>query len=78
MPGILEELHEQYLLPPLHASWRTRRKSNHAKAYEEIAKRFAKMLGMDHWLINPAHAICNGVGPDGGGLDELKPRPMRC
>jgi glutamate--cysteine ligase len=72
VPGILEELHEQYLLPPLHASWRTRRKSNHAKAYEEIAKRFAKMLGMDHWLINPAHAICNGVGPDGGGLDELK------
>ncbi len=24
VPGILEELHEQYLLPPLHASWRTR------------------------------------------------------
>jgi glutamate--cysteine ligase len=25
-PGILEELHEQYLLPPLHAGWSVRRK----------------------------------------------------
>jgi glutamate--cysteine ligase len=31
IPGILEELHEQYLLPPLHASWATRRKSYHFK-----------------------------------------------
>ena len=28
-PGILEELYEQYLLPPLHAGWRVRRKSRH-------------------------------------------------
>ncbi len=28
-PGILEDLHEQYLLPPLHAGWSVRRKSNH-------------------------------------------------
>ncbi|MEO8857973.1 MAG: glutamate--cysteine ligase, partial [Burkholderiaceae bacterium] len=26
VPGILEDLHEQYLLPPLHAGWFTRRK----------------------------------------------------
>jgi hypothetical protein len=26
-PGILEDLHEQYLLPPLHAGWSVRRKS---------------------------------------------------
>jgi glutamate--cysteine ligase len=73
VPGILEDLHEQYLLPPLHAGWSTRRKSNHAKAYEEIAKRFAKMLGMDHWLINPAHAAVDDVSwTDGRGLDELQ------
>jgi glutamate--cysteine ligase len=27
VPGILEDLHEQYLLPPLHAGWSVRRKS---------------------------------------------------
>jgi glutamate--cysteine ligase len=53
VPGILEEVHEQYLLPPLHASWTTRRKSTHFKCYEEVAKRFGKLIGVDHWLINP-------------------------
>ena len=27
VPGILEDIHEQYLLPPLHAGWPTRRRS---------------------------------------------------
>ena len=53
VPGILEDLHEQYLLPPLHASWSTRRKSTHFKIYEEVAKRFGKLIGVDPWLINP-------------------------
>jgi glutamate--cysteine ligase len=53
VPGILEEVHEQYLLPPLHASWTTRRKSTHFKCYEEVAKRFGKLIGVDHWLITP-------------------------
>src|SRR6059058_577618 len=41
-PGILEDLHEQYLLPPLHAGWYVRRKSRHFQSYEEVAKRFRK------------------------------------
>ena len=41
-PGILEDLHEQYL-PPVHAGWSVRRKSTHFKNYEEVAKRFGKM-----------------------------------
>ena len=61
VPGILEELHEQYLLPPLHAGWATRRKSTHFKAYEEVAKRFGKLLGMDHWLIHPMFSQCGEV-----------------
>ena len=61
VPGILEDLHEQYLLPPLHAGWPTRRKSTHFKAYEEVAKRFGKLLGMDHWLINPLFSQCGEV-----------------
>lgn len=73
VPGILEDLHEQYLLPPLHAGWATRRKSNHFKAYEEVAKRFGKLLGMDPWLITPLFNQCGKV--DFGqvaGLDCLR------
>ncbi len=61
VPGILEDLYEQYLLPPLHAGWGTRRKSNHFKAYEEVSKRFGKLLGMDPWLINPMFSTCGEV-----------------
>ena len=53
IPGILEDLHEQYLLPPLHAGWSVRRNSTHFKCYEEVAKRFGKLIGADPWLINP-------------------------
>ncbi|AOF85008.1 glutamate--cysteine ligase [Hydrogenophaga sp. RAC07] len=61
VPGIVEDLHEQYLLPPLHGGWPTRRKSHHFKAYEEVSKRFGKLLGMDHWLINPMFNQCGEV-----------------
>ena len=61
VPGILEELYEQYLLPPLHASWSMRRKSRHFQSYEEVAKRFGKMLGIDHWLIHPLFAKAEGL-----------------
>jgi glutamate--cysteine ligase len=53
VPGILEEVNEQFLLPPLHAGWATRRKSTHFKCYEEVSKRFGKLIGVDPWLINP-------------------------
>ncbi|MCB2022046.1 MAG: glutamate--cysteine ligase [Burkholderiaceae bacterium] len=72
IPKTLENLHEQYLLPPLHAAWSVRRKSNHFHAYEEIAKKFAKLLGMDPWLINPMYARCGEVNfTDGSGADCL-------
>ncbi len=60
-PGILEDLYEQYVLPPLHAGWSVRRKSNHFRSYEEVAKRFSKMLGIDHWLINPLFGKCGEI-----------------
>jgi glutamate--cysteine ligase len=60
-PGILEDLHEQYLLPPLHAGWSVRRKSRHFQSYEEVSKRFGKLLGIDPWLINPMFAKCEDV-----------------
>jgi glutamate--cysteine ligase len=61
IPGILEETHEQYLLPPLHASWSVRRKSRHFAAYEEVSKRFGKLLGIDPWMINPMFATCGEI-----------------
>ncbi len=61
VPGILEDLHEQYLLPPLHAGWANRRKSAHSKAFEEVSKRFGKLIGVDHWLINPMFDKCPDV-----------------
>ena len=61
VPGILEDLHEQFLLPPLHAGWPTRRKSTHFKCYEEVSKRFGKLIGVDPWLINPLFDKCGSV-----------------
>jgi glutamate--cysteine ligase len=61
VPGILEDLNEQYLLPPLHAGWGTRRKSVHFKCYEEVAKRFGKLIGIDPWLIIPLSDKCKAV-----------------
>jgi glutamate--cysteine ligase len=70
IPPVLENLHEQYLLPPLHAGWAVRRKSNHFQSYEEVAKKFAKLLGMDPWLINPMYTQCGQVNfADGTGLE---------
>jgi len=72
VPGILEDLHEQYLLPPLHAGWATRRKSKHFKCYEEVAKRLGKLLGVDPWLINPMFEKCGEVNlSEGVGMECL-------
>jgi glutamate--cysteine ligase len=73
IPGMLEDLHEQHLLPPLHAGWSVRRKSRHFQAYEEVAKRFGKLLGMDPWLINPMYAKCGEVNfAEDLGMDCLR------
>ncbi len=71
VPGILEDIHEQYLLPPLHAGWSVRSKSTHFKTYEEVAKRFGKLIGVDPWLINPMFEKC-------GELDFATPKGMEC
>ncbi len=72
IPGILEDVHEQYLLPPLHAGWSVRRKSKHFKSYEEVSKRFGKLLGIDPWLVNPMFNHCGQVNfTEGTGMDCL-------
>ncbi len=61
LPEQLAELHEQVLLPPLHAGWAVRRKRQHFAAYKDVAKRFSKMLEIDPWLIDPYFASCGQV-----------------
>ena len=61
VPPILEGLHEQTLLPPLHAGWHVRRKSHHFAAYREVAALFAQTLDIDPWLIDPLFGVCQGI-----------------
>lgn len=61
IPKILQHLDDQVVLPPLHAGWAVRRKSNHFAAYDEVANDFAKEIGIDPWRINPAFSVCRSV-----------------
>ena len=61
IPSILENIHEQSLLPPVHAGWALRRKSNHFKAFDEVAKKFGKLIDIDPWMVNPLHAKVSEV-----------------
>ncbi len=72
-PGILEDLYEQYVLPPVHAGWHVRRKSRHFTCNEEVAKRFGKMLGIDPWLVNPLFNQCGEVNfSEAKGMECLR------
>ncbi|MBV8666570.1 MAG: glutamate--cysteine ligase [Burkholderiaceae bacterium] len=61
VPPILEGLHEQNLLPPLHAGWSSRRKSNHFAAYDDVVKKFAKLIDVDPWMLNPYFGKCGEI-----------------
>lgn len=56
IPGIVEELPGQFVLPAVQASWSVRRRSRHFGHHEELSKRLAKLLGIDPWLITALHA----------------------
>lgn len=60
IPDILRGL-EQTVIPPLHAGWATRRKSQHFAAYNYVAGEFAQLLEIDEWLINPYFEACGEV-----------------
>jgi glutamate--cysteine ligase len=72
LPKVLQNLHEQHLLPPLHAGWAVRRKTQHFQAYRDVAHKFAALLGIDPWLINPLFSGCGQINfTTGEGQDEL-------
>lgn len=70
VPGILEDLHTQFLLPPLHAGWDARRKSRHLANYDEVVKRFGKLIGVDPWLMTTLSQGC-------GVADIRQPRDVQ-
>jgi glutamate--cysteine ligase len=61
VPPILQNLREQFVLPPLHAGWHVRRKSRHFAAYREVAREFATRLGLDPWLLDPEFEVCGAI-----------------
>lgn len=61
IPEILTGLDEQVLLPPLHAGWVVRTKSQHFAAYDDVASDFGQLLKIDPWLVNPYHAQCGEI-----------------
>ena len=60
IPAILRGI-EQPVVPPLVAGWSTRRKSHHFHVYDRVAEDFAKLIGIDPWVINPAFSQCGKV-----------------
>lgn len=60
-PEVLNEVYDQTLMPPLHAGWTIRRKSNHFSAYDEVARRFSRLIDIDPWLINPYFSRCDEI-----------------
>ena len=72
IPSVLDGLNEQTLLPPLHAGWAVRRKTNHFAAYDEVVKKFAKIIDVDPWMLNPYFAKCSDINfEDNAGEDAL-------
>lgn len=60
VPDILKNL-EQDLIPPLHAGWHVRRKSQHFEAYNRVVSEFSKLLDIDEWLLNPYFETCGEI-----------------
>ncbi len=61
IPEILKGLVGQTLLPPLHAGWAVRRKSNHFRAYDQVVAKFAAEINIDPWLVNPYFGVCGSI-----------------
>ncbi len=60
VPPILEGI-DQPIVPPLYSGWTNRRKTLHFHAYDQVAEEFAKLIGIDPWLINPEFSQCGRV-----------------
>lgn len=70
-PPILENI-AQDVLPPLHAGWYTRKKTNHFTEYSNVTTDFAGFLAFDPWLIDAYFEDANNLDfTNKSGLDLL-------
>jgi len=60
VPAPLQDI-DQTILPPPQAGWHSRRKSQHFALYDRVASDFARLIGVDPWLINPYWGVCRGI-----------------
>lgn len=60
IPDNLKNL-DQIIIPPIHAGWTTRLKSQHFTAYDRVAQEFAELINIDAWLINPYFNSCGKI-----------------
>jgi len=60
IPAILRGI-EQPVVPPVVAGWSTRRKSHHFHVYDRVAEDFAKLIGIDPWVVDPVFSQCGKV-----------------
>lgn len=60
VPDILQGIN-QTITPPIQAGWTNRRKTQHFAAYNQVAKEFAALLGIDEWQINPYFEQISGL-----------------
>lgn len=73
VPDILKNIHEQYVLPPLHAGWDTRRKSTHFECYDDVIKKFSKLIDVDPWMLNPYFSHASNIDfHKGEGIEALQ------
>ena len=61
IPEVLKGLDGQKIIPPLHAGWSVRRKSQHFAAYSKVVNAFAERLQIDPWVLDPFFATCSHV-----------------
>jgi glutamate--cysteine ligase len=71
IPEILQDIHQR-IRPTAKLGWASRLKSNHFQFYDEVAKEFAQLVGIDSWLINPYFSALDGIDfMAQDGLDRL-------
>ncbi len=70
IPEILQNL-SQPVIPPAELGWSQRLKSGHFQYYKEVADEFAKIAGIDPWIIAPEFRYC-------GEIDFMQQEGMEC
>lgn len=71
IPDILLGLN-QLISPPAQLGWSERLKSSHFYFFNEVAKEFSNLIGIDSWLINPYFSAMDGMDFIGQeGVDQL-------